>query len=39
MPFAEMSGEAVAKIVARVSLQPDFFSCKNKDLARLLMQV
>jgi len=38
LPFADMSGEAVAKIVARVSLQPDFFSCKNKDLARLLMK-
>jgi len=38
LPFVNMSGEAVAKLVARVSLQPDFSSCKNKVFARLLMQ-
>ena len=38
VPFVDMSGEAVAKLVARVSLQPDFSSCKNKVFARLLLQ-
>ena len=37
-PFGIMPGEAVVKLVVCENLQPDLSSCKNKALAKLLIQ-
>jgi serine/threonine protein kinase len=38
LPFSEIEGKTVVELVVRVNLRPDLSSCKNKELAGLLMR-
>ena len=38
LPFGEIEGKTVVELVVRVNLRPDLSSCKNKELAGLLMR-
>jgi hypothetical protein len=38
VPFANIPAASVIELVARVGLRPDLSSCKNKNLARLMIR-